>query len=402
MIKTLIYKLLSFVKKAISLVLFRLFWLFKKKNKIVATTMRGRKYGDNPKFIVEKLRELRPDLDFVWFCNEPCTYDLPKGVKACNYYSPIRKIYEYATAKVWINSHRIESYIRKNNGQLFVETWHGGLGIKRIESDQVRVLSDYSINEINNTSRLADVFISNSDHLTNIYRHAFKYKGPVLKCGYPKNDIFFGNNDEIRKKVREYFHVGDEGKLLMYAPTFRDSFERTGTIDFSLFDIDFARLKVSLTVRFGGEWKIIVKWHPVMASYIRDNKINALEGVIDATEYPDMQELILSTDILISDYSSCLFDAALREIPCFIFATDFEEYKKERGVYYELEELPFLYAKDNEELMKNIKEYDHNVYIQKWESFKGKTGLVETGHASEIIANKIMDFIDGKSVEWDK
>ena len=397
-----IYKLLSLIKLAIGFVLFHLFGLFKKKSKIVATTMRGRKYGDNPKFIVEKLRELRPDLDIVWFCNEPCTYDLPEGIKACNYYSPIRKIYEYATAKVWINSHRIESYIKKRKGQLFVETWHGGLGIKKIESDQKRVLSDYSINEIRNTSRLADVFISNSDHLTNIYRHAFKYEGPILKCGYPKNDILFEDNKDIRKKVKKFFNVGENVKLLMYAPTFRDSFERSGIVDFNLFNIDFTRLKESLTIRFGGEWKILVKWHPVMASYIRDNKISAPEGVIDATDYPDMQELILTVDALISDYSSCIFDAAILEIPCFTYATDFEEYKKERGVYYELEELPFPYAKNNEEMMKNIKEFDHKAYIQKWERFKQKTGLVETGHASEIIANKILDFIDGKTVDWNK
>lgn len=401
MLKSLKYKILSFCKSLLGEILFRLFGLFKNDKKIVATTMRGRKYGDNPKFIIEKIRELRPDIDIVWLSNKQYSYDLPAGIKRCDYYSPIRKIYEYATAKVWLNSHRIESYIKKRKGQLFIETWHGGLGIKKIESDQVRILSDYSINEIRNTSKLADVFISNSDHLSNIYRNAFKYEGPILKCGYPKNDIFFNGDIMIRKKVRDFYNIAESERIIMYAPTFRDSFERLGVVDFSLFAIDFKRLKDTLKMRFGCKWKVLIKWHPVMATYLRENKTFDNKDAIDATEYPDMQELILSVDAIISDYSSCIFDAAIREIPCFTYAVDFDDYKKERGVYYNMEELPFPYAKNNEELMNNIKNYTHEDYIQKWHAFSKKTGLTETGHASETIAKKILDFIDGKEVIWE-
>lgn len=81
--------------------------------------------------------------------------------------------------------------------------------------------------------------------------------------------------------------------------------------------------------------------------------------IIDATNYPDMQELILAADAFISDYSSCIFDAALRNIPCFTFATDFEKYKGDRGVYYEMDELPFSYAKNNDELISNIKNFNY-------------------------------------------
>ena len=123
--------------------------------------------------------------------------------------------------------------------------------------------------------------------------------------------------------------------------------------------------------------------------------------VINVTEYPDMQELILSCDMFISDYSSCIFDAAITGIPCFTFATDFEDYKSDRGVYYEMDELPFPYAKNNDELMQNIENFDTDDYSAKWKAFAERTGLHETGHAAKDIAEKIIKFINGEKVVWE-
>jgi len=121
---------------------------------------------------------------------------------------------------------------------------------------------------------------------------------------------------------------------------------------------------------------------------------------LDATRYQDMQELILAVDAMVSDYSSCLFDAALTRIPCFTFATDVDNYKADRGLYYEMEELPFPYATNNDELEQNILSFDEKEYLRRWDAFCVRMGLNETGHAAADIANKIMDFINGKPIEW--
>lgn len=387
---------------AIGLFLFRIFRIFSiKRNKIVATTMRGRKFGDNPKYIVEKLHEMRPDLDIVWFHTNYSNYITSEGIRQCNYNNPISRIYELATAKVWINSHRIEGYVRKRKGQLFIETWHGGLAIKKLELDRDIHQSEYSLNEVKNTRELADVFVSNCDFLDNVYHSGFGYNGPILKVGYPRSDILFKKNEIISKEIRDYFNLNEKVKICLYAPTFRDSFMSEGTMDLSVYDVDFCRLKKALEDRFAGKWAVLLKWHPVLAKYVKENSIK-VSDVIDATEYPDMQKLLLGVDAVLSDYSSSLFDGAMREIPCFIYAKDFEEYKGGRGVYFELEELPFSNAKDNDELVKNIINYNHDVFIQKWHAFKEKTGLKESGHATEIIAQKVLDFIDGKAVDWSK
>ena len=122
--------------------------------------------------------------------------------------------------------------------------------------------------------------------------------------------------------------------------------------------------------------------------------------VINVTNYSDMQELLKASDVVVSDYSSCIFDAALLDIPCFTYATDFEEYKSKRGVYYEMTELPFPYARNNDELKKNIMNFNQKDYLRKWNAFKEKTGLYETGHAADDVAKKIIQFVDSGKIKW--
>lgn len=387
------YKISSYIKIA----LFYLFRLFPLQNKIVATTFKGKKYGDNPQYILEALYSIDPQIDFVWLKDQTCAYELPRWLRAVSYKMTIRTIYEMATAKVWIDTHRLRSYIRKRKKQVFIETWHGGLGIKKIENDVTEFkMMSWLTDEIVTTNKLANVFISQSEHLSSIYRNAFGYQGVIWKCGYPKNDIIInGIEKNCKERIRNLYQLYDK-KLFLYAPSFRDYFGQK--IDESIYKVDYAKLQEALEKRFGGNWAILVRWHPLYALEI--SQVYYFENVIDVTSYPDMQELIILADAMMSDYSSCLFDGALRNIPCFTFATDFDAFKKERGVYFEMEDLPFPYAKDNDELMSNIEKYNHEIYLKRWEEFKKRTGLVETGHASKDIAFKIKNIIDGEKVTW--
>ena len=363
------------------------------QNKVVATNFRGRRYGDNPKFIVEALHAIAPDVDIVWLQDRYFNYQLPPYVRPVSFYHHISKAYELATAKVWINSHRMEDNIRKRKGQIFIETWHGGLGIKKIEGDvDGNFLSAKDLKELNNTVRMADLFISNSEHLSRIYRSAFGYKGPIWKCGYPKNDIMFSEKAPYRRKIRAEYDLPEDAKLLIYAPTFRDSFRTIG-FDKTLYDIDFASLHEALQLRFGGDWKILLRWHPTMAVKMEDNKFGICEYVIDVTSYPDMQELIIAADALVTDYSSCIFDAAMIGLPCFTFATDFEEYSRDRGTYYTMEDLPFPYAVNNKELIRNVMNYDDAERVRRWADFETLTGFHETGHAGRDIAALIYGYL---------
>ena len=371
------------------------------QDKIVGSTFWGRKYGDNTKFVLEELHRTSPATEIVWIRNFKYKYDIPDYMKAVSHFAHWRKAYEYATAKVWIDTHRFPGNARKRKGQLVIETWHGGLGIKKIDGDVPKFRAMKRVmDEVRKTSQLADLFISNSGHLTKIYRTAFDYTGKVWKVGYPKNDSLFEDRAPFRKKIRDTYGIPQDTKILLYAPTFRDSFNETG-FDRSAFDIDFDKLQDALQGRFGGSWKILVRWHPVMANKMGDIAKVYGNAIIDATRYPDMQELIMATDAMLSDYSSGIFDAAMLNMPCFVFATDFEEYKKDRGVYYELEDLPFPCARNNDELIGCVKNFDEAQGRARWEQFTVKTGLHETGHAAKDIAGLIAEFIKGNRAPLD-
>ena len=167
-----------------------------------------------------------------------------------------------------------------------------------------------------------------------------------------------------------------------------------------VYNLDLQRLKKLLTDKFGGEWTMVIRFHPNLRLYSKGYQETHPE-VKDVTDYQDMQRLLMATDVMVSDYSSCIFDAALRRIPCFTYATDFEQYKyEERGVYYEMEELPFPYAKNNDEMEQNMKAFDMDDYLKKWDAFAIRMGLNETGHSAKDIAQQMADFLNGKTVEW--
>ena len=384
-------------KNIIRLIFYNIFKILPLQNKVIATSFRGRKYGDNPQYILEAIYKINPSIRFYWLKLRCVTFEVPSFINLIPYGFSLRTIYHMATCKVYIDTHEFPLWFKKRKGQLFIETWHGGLGIKKVEGD-VDVFKDLDwLNKsIDLTNKMTDVYLSQSDHLSNIYRRAFWYKGPIWKVGYPKCDILFTDNSEIKRKVYAYYNIPLEDKVLLYAPTYRAYFHQN--IDLSVYDVDFEQLRLSLEKRFGSKWHILTRWHPGFA--VRISNLEFKNNVIDTTSYADVQELVMVADVMLSDYSSIIFDAALRDIPCFTFATDFEAYKSERGVYYEMEELPFPYAQNNKELIDNILNYNHENFLKRWSEFKLKTGLCETGHASEDVANKIFEFFKTGKVEW--
>ncbi len=391
---------------AVSLISFYLFRVFPLRNKVVATTMRGRKYDDNPKYIIERIHEIMPKAKLVWLHDMKYAYNLPSYVKSIPYYgglwSTIKRTYELCTAKVWVNSHHIESFMRKRKGQLVVQTWHGGIAIKKLEGDVEKVRNHPGyMKELKSTCNLSDVFISNSDQITDIYRRAFSFEGPIFKCGYPRSDIFFKDNSLIRKKVEQTYGIAPTEKIVLYAPTFRDTFNWNDPTSFECYDIDIQKIRDSFEKRFGGKWKVMVKWHPVWINLSKEHGMSNPAYDIDATSYPDMQELLCAVDALITDYSSCVFDASLRKIPCFTFATDFEAYKSERGTYFEMEELPFACAHNNEELVRNIQSFSEQAYQQRLNDFAQRIGILESGHASDDIARRIVQHMEGQTAKWE-
>ena len=141
--------------------------------------------------------------------------------------------------------------------------------------------------------------------------------------------------------------------------------------------------------KFGGDWKIMVRLHPHLLPYAKQ----LFEGVdvLDATAYDDIQELLVSADVLITDYSSLMFDFTFTRRPCFLYIPDFEEYTRhERKLYFNIKELPFVKAYNPKDLLEQIDRWDDTTYQKELNVFLTTIGSFETGEASKKITELLI------------
>mgnify|MGYP003303169782 CR=1 FL=1 len=351
-----------------------------KENKIVFCSARGKRYGDNPMYISDELRNRKCKYELVWLLKENVEEDMPEGIRRKKY-NIFTEAYELATAKVWVDSNLKYPGTRKRKGQLYVQTWHGSYGLKKIAMDLDDKLPLIDKRYYLYNSGIIDLMISNSKRTTEIYRRAFLYKGEMLEGGSPRNDIMFKNFEYELKKVKKYFELGKQ-RIVLYAPTFRNNYRLDD------FNIEYEKIRQTLKKRFSGEWVVLIRLHP---NNLCDAEkfLNYSENIKNASQYSVMQELLVAADILITDYSSCMFDFVTTGKPCFLYATDVEKYREERDYYFELEDLPFPLAENNEQLEENILNFDEELYQKKLKELFEQVGLCETGHASEKVADYI-------------
>ena len=368
------------------------------ENKIVFSNFFGSGYGCNPKYIHEEILKEKFQCDVVWLVKDLEQYSqdnsFPPNVKLV-YYKSEESIKELATARIWINNQRLMYHLRKGltkkEGQYYIQTWHGSLGIKKLDADVQNFNTPEKrvwVRMAKHDSATADYLLSNSDFEDKILPPALWFNNKILKFGHPRNDIFFKSDDEksnIKKRVFKTLEIPEEKKVLLYVPSFRDN----KVID--SYDMDYKILVKSLEKKFGGNWVIVIRLHPRLKSF-DEELIPKTDYIVDGTYYPDIQELLVSADIVVTDYSSCIFDFMLSRKPGFIYASDIKDFDEMRGFYYPLTSTPFPVSENNEQLQKNISEFDYESYKQKVEDFLKEKGCIEDGHASE----RVVEFIKEK------
>ena len=356
-----------------------------KKNKIVCCNFHVKAYGDNPKYIVNEL--LNKDYDIVWICQAKYNKTVPKEVRVVN--GGIKLLYEYATARIWISNVRLPRYLTKRKGTYYIQTWHGGLGLKKCEKDVIHTLNHDYIKTIDKDSKAIDLAVSNSEFLNNVYRKAIDYHGPIIQYGLPRNDNLVSHNKDY-KYLKKELNINTD-KVLLYAPTFRDNYR------ISAYNIDPDKIISTLEKATNKTWSILVKFHPNVNNANEIIKFN--DKVKNLTDYGDINELFNICDSLITDYSSCMFDYMLLNRNIYLYTPDLEEFMKERNFMIDIASLPFPLAKTHDELIKNISYYANKDLSIKYASFNKKYGLNETGNSAKEIALVIDKVIKGEEYE---
>ena len=363
--------------------------------KILFTTFQG-DYTCNLKYITEELLRQQVDCEIVWAVRESSfrsPHLFPAGGKLVQKgkYEYFR---EWCSAKVIVvNSvETFASYMPKKQGQFLLQTWHGSLGIKRFGKDKFWTL----LNAAKKMAPLTDAIVSNSSFEDAVYKDTFWDKTPIWQFGHPRNDILIptdgnaGLRERLAKKVREEYGIGEDEKVVLYAPTFRNA------CNVDCYSIDPRMLTEAFEKKDGCRWRLMIRLHPTVRKMSRSMPLLRDRNVIDATLYPDIQELMLVADAFITDYSSCIFDFVLSRRPGFIFATDIELYNNERGFYYRLEDTPFPVATNNQELLANVEAFDERAYLDRVEEFLKEKGCVEDGCASARVVEKIAEIMENK------
>lgn len=355
-------------------------------SKIVFVNFLGRGFGCNPKYIALEIMRQDLPVDMVWLVgdmNEP----MPSRIRKVRYGS-VDSVYELATAKVIVtNVKNLLPFPAKKDGQFFIMTWHGGQGFKLIEGDAEERLSPAYVRESKANSSITDLMMVNTQEQYDEFRRACWYDGEILRCGLPRNDIFFRHDEKLTAQVRQALNVPTTNKVVMYAPTFRDNL----AVMMDVCRLDTQRLLEVMRKRFGGDWTLIMRFHPNVARYFAQAAFG--DNVINATDYPDMQELILIADALISDYSSVVCDFMFTGKPVFLYAKDCDTYTTERGFKPLYFDLPYKVNKSAEELFDDIETYNAAAVEPKIKHFVETVKPFDDGHASETVVERIKAFI---------
>ncbi len=359
------------------------------KNKILVENFHGMGYGDSPKYIVEELKKRNLNIDIVWVVKKDSNYEFPDGIRTVVMGS--NAFYrEVFTSKIWICNVRKFQNVKKREGQFYLQTWHG-TGWKKIESEadpksvrQNPLYYDAGVKD----SLMIDVLLSNCTFMTDKFNRCFYSPQNIVETGLPRNDIFFRDAPEIIHKVKEHFNIADNKKIVLYAPTFRNSYDGTDP-----FDLDIGAVLKAIGGCYGEEFVCLVRMHPNIKKrsymYQYDNRI------INASFYNDIMELLYASDVLITDYSSCAFDFMLSRKPVFLYASDLENYlSNDRGFNLRYDKTPFPIAETNGQMIENIRSFDAKKYWNELANFLVELGFVDDGKASKRAADMIIKHIN--------
>lgn len=371
-----------------------------RKDVIVFESNLGRNYTGNPKYIYEELvkRGLDRKFQIYYVFNRPEEAEIPgNAVKLKNF--RLRFYMVFAVAGIWVSDTRFPNYIRKRKRTAYIQTWHGtplkklALDMEEIHMDEEESLSAYQESFRKNTAAW-DYLIAQSPFAAAVFRRAFDFHGTMLLCGYPRNDRLFSENTEAeRKEIRQRYGIPDDKKVMLYAPTWRDDkFYGKGRYRFET-DMDFEAMRDA----FGDEYVLLIKYHYLVED---DRDFGSLKGFA----YPfykecDIADLYLTADLMITDYSSVMFDYSLLKRPMFFYAYDLEYYRETlRGFYFDFEqEAPGPISETTEELIGQIRNYRFEDYRERIEAFERKFNTADDGKASERIADLIESLAAGKS-----
>ncbi len=323
-------------------------------NTILFVVYGGKRYDDSPRFLYEymKSNSLYKHYKFIWAFENPNEQD-----KVCDEEKiKIDTFKYYVTAlksKYWITNSSIDRGLRlKNKGCKYVVFQHGTLGIKKIGYD----IEDNNKSFKNMKLSPIDHFIIQGKEESKFIESGFRYPSNIVHLlGLPRNEELKNIDDEKVIKLKKEFGIPLDKKVILYAPTYREFYNEKGSMNsFLKIPFDFSKFEKELS----DEYVLLVTAHYEVSKILELD--SSKKCVINKFGYPYLNDLIMVSDILISDYSSIVFDYFITEKPVYCYAYDYDLYMKERGTYLDLETLFYKGVfKDQDRLFEEIRNINY-------------------------------------------
>ncbi|RKS10085.1 CDP-glycerol:poly(glycerophosphate) glycerophosphotransferase [Nocardiopsis sp. Huas11] len=355
---------------------------------VLFDTYTGRQYSDSPRSIHEELRRRGRWADY------PMSWLVADGqVRPPADLAPVRhrgrEYYEaLARSRYLVTNSRQPAWFDARPDQVVVQTWHGSM-LKRIGFDveNIRGKSRDYFDMLAWETRQWDYLVSPSPWATPILRSAFRFEGEILETGYPRNDIFFSPDREaLAERTRRRLGLPEGKKVVLYAPTWRDDkYYTRGKHKLDL-HLDLRRMYEKL----GEDHVLLVRRHPRVVDSV---PIVGEDFVYDVSLYPEIMELFLVTDVLVTDYSSMMFDFANTGRPMLFFTYDLESYRDNlRGFYFDFEETapgPLLTRSDD--VIGALLDIDRVAEEHRgtYRSFVERFCPLDDGHAAERVVDRV-------------
>ncbi len=353
---------------------------------VLFEAFKGQYAACNPLAICTELQRRGSDLALYWSVAD-LSVPVPDGT------TPVVKLskewYEkLGRVRYLVNNNNFPKFFRKAPGQTYLETWHG-TPLKRIGHDIHKILFSYR-NYLDTMDREAatwDYLISPNEFSTAIFPRAFAYPGPVLETGYPRNDVLVNDPGPGAERVRSLFGIEPEQRVLLYAPTWRDDQYANKPGEYqSVVHLDIARVREEL----GDDFVVLVRGH---SNTLAHGASVFGEGVVDVTRYPDINDLYAAGDVLVTDYSSVMFDYAVTGKPILYLVPDLADYRdRVRGFYFDFEqEAPGPLLSNTDQVIAALRDLDgvKGQYSARYADFRARFNGLEDGGASARVVDAV-------------
>ncbi|MDR8412735.1 CDP-glycerol glycerophosphotransferase family protein [Nonomuraea sp. 3-1Str] len=338
----------------------------------------GRLYADSVRAVYEERLRRGDDREHIWIVKDGA-FTPPGGATVVRAGSREHHAALARSRHIVTNSF-LPVWFRAREDQVVLQTWNG-TPAKHVGNDQPHMARDprppiwhRQATEV----RGWDVLLSQSPWATPVLRKAFGFQGEVLESGLPRNDVLTSpDRERLAARVRERLGLAEGKRVVLYAPTYRDYDRKNAMVK-----LDLAKAREEL----GADHELLVRAHPMQA-------MPAVPDIAhDVTTYPDMADLLLVTDVLVTDYSSVMFDFAATGRPMVFYAYDLAKYSSRRGLYVDLPEIaPGPVLSTSAEVVEALRSIDQvaAAHRDRYDAFRATYAPRDDGKATARVVDRL-------------